>query len=923
LDLIAIDDFVFSDWNIPPAMLTDKSSTLSFGANRRAGVYSSVFFSTSTSTASWHVIIQCPGIEARNALTAVLASPLDRELRLLVQRERYTDDLVTIGATVSSIQPKGSSDNLEVTFESGDSVWHAEAVETVTKSFTSSLDQAMHLPSPGNVPTYPIIRLTPTAQRTTQTADVGWTYRLRYTVTNNGDEPLFRYPVRISLGPTTGLVTDGLTLASGDDCRVWLDGVEQARTLVDWNTASSDIWVILPSLPVGATITYAIVFGNPEAGTPPVLEYPEVTAFALDDGTNESTNSYWFYGTYQEPARAGTGLWVLASPESGGTPDFTVPGAWRPALTFENPTNTDEYFQSPARHVLIAEFQTITASGTVSGGTYTITIPAAGQTTAAIAYNANAATIQTALEALSGINDGDILVTGGALPGTPVTLEYALNGQFSGQNVGQITINSASLTGGGSYVPATTATGDSWFQTTVLASRWRGDPFYANNAGFVSEYAGSYPYDGVTLYNPFGISQISCNGITFQNSAQTLTVVTTTVGDETASDEVMVPIDPVTRLVVVGRQSGGDDWYVIQQWTFEANPATSFGFDVTLPEPMKHVGISCWPYGRPSIPDDVEGGVLAYLYGDLYVIPDTSGKLVIAPVDADEIYELATELRLRGGANAVGPYSTLLVGNARSQSGAGTPRAAVVLGEQGLQIDTARHTHDIWDTAFLQKDEALSAHAVRGLSGYLRDGETGETRASRWLPLTPPRRTVANGDFAVDISSWELYDDGTGITYTATHDATIGGEQDGSLKIAITVNSGSDAVTYLNSQYFDSAGQESVSMSAWVRTSNASILPRLCIAWYASTDDAPISVSLDPGWASAPTINTGYTRTFAAAIPEGAAYFRIGITADTSASATGNTWHDDVRLNDNDLFFSDVSLGEVDVTVRVSPQWVP
>lgn len=83
---------------------------------------------------------------------------------------------------------------------------------------------------------------------------------------------------------------------------------------------------------------------------------------------------------------------------------------------------------------------TLTASGTVSGGTYTLTY--LGETTTALAYNASNATIKAALVALNdSLGADDFTLTGGALPGTPVVI-VARGG-------GAITITS-SVTGGGS-----------------------------------------------------------------------------------------------------------------------------------------------------------------------------------------------------------------------------------------------------------------------------------------------------------------------------------------------------------------------------------------------------------------------------------------------------------------------------------------
>ncbi|MFE1452000.1 hypothetical protein [Streptomyces olivaceoviridis] len=100
------------------------------------------------------------------------------------------------------------------------------------------------------------------------------------------------------------------------------------------------------------------------------------------------------------------------------------------------------------------EVQTATITGGPTGGTFTLTFN--GQTTSAIAYNATAAQVQTALEALSNVNPGDIKVTGNA--GGPYTLTFG--GQYLGDNVASITAT-ASFTGGTSpgVTMATTTAG--------------------------------------------------------------------------------------------------------------------------------------------------------------------------------------------------------------------------------------------------------------------------------------------------------------------------------------------------------------------------------------------------------------------------------------------------------------------------------
>lgn len=87
------------------------------------------------------------------------------------------------------------------------------------------------------------------------------------------------------------------------------------------------------------------------------------------------------------------------------------------------------------------EVQTLTVTGAPTGGTFTITW--SGQTTDAIAYNATAAEVQAALEALSNIAPGDVVVTGDA--GGPWTLTWG--GTQLGEDVAEPT-TTESFTGG-------------------------------------------------------------------------------------------------------------------------------------------------------------------------------------------------------------------------------------------------------------------------------------------------------------------------------------------------------------------------------------------------------------------------------------------------------------------------------------------
>lgn len=98
------------------------------------------------------------------------------------------------------------------------------------------------------------------------------------------------------------------------------------------------------------------------------------------------------------------------------------------------------------------EQQTVAITGGPTGGTFTLTFD--GQTTAAIAFDATAAAVQTALEALSNVDVGEVSASGGPLPGTGVVVEFR-NG-LGGQDVAAMTGDGTLLTGGAA--PAVTVT---------------------------------------------------------------------------------------------------------------------------------------------------------------------------------------------------------------------------------------------------------------------------------------------------------------------------------------------------------------------------------------------------------------------------------------------------------------------------------
>lgn len=97
----------------------------------------------------------------------------------------------------------------------------------------------------------------------------------------------------------------------------------------------------------------------------------------------------------------------------------------------------------PISATLTDEVQQIVITGSPTGGTFTLTFGA--NTTAAIAYNADAATIQAALEAIASVGVGNVRVYGSGLPSGVITVLFCKT--LGATNVAAMTAT-GSLTGG-------------------------------------------------------------------------------------------------------------------------------------------------------------------------------------------------------------------------------------------------------------------------------------------------------------------------------------------------------------------------------------------------------------------------------------------------------------------------------------------
>lgn len=161
------------------------------------------------------------------------------------------------------------------------------------------------------------------------------------------------------------------------------------------------------------------------------------------------------------------GVFIAAPASVSTTNEAMTNGGDNQTFTITNEAHGClDYTQTTTVQVELDDCQTVTISGSPTGGTFTLTF--GGQTTSGIAYNAAASAVQSALVALSSIGSGNATVTGSA--GGPWLVDFTGTLGYAAQTL--MTANSSGLTGGSSpaATPTHTQTGQTW--TTVAASNY-------------------------------------------------------------------------------------------------------------------------------------------------------------------------------------------------------------------------------------------------------------------------------------------------------------------------------------------------------------------------------------------------------------------------------------------------------------------
>ena len=173
-------------------------------------------------------------------------------------------------------------------------------------------------------------------------------------------------------------------------------------------------------------------------------------------------------------------------------------------LLFLKPGKEDVYLSSGTN-----ETQSVTITGMPTGGTFTLTY--GSDTTDDIDFDATPAEVQAALEALDSIGEGNVVVSGGPLPDTALSVVFI--GKLASQSLAAMTASSTDLTGGTTptVTVAQTTDGAALDLTLPAAMPMLPQHFTVRKADTLAGLATATPLSGVhkiaishsALANPF------------------------------------------------------------------------------------------------------------------------------------------------------------------------------------------------------------------------------------------------------------------------------------------------------------------------------------------------------------------------------------------------------------------------------------
>jgi hypothetical protein len=240
-----------------------------------------------------------PGNNLEQAILNLLGAfdPLDETERILAGN---LNDGTPVNAYATLGTYRGDNDNqVAIDFTLADPVWFANsATQLAPATWTPTASLIMPVVNSGKARTNLLVILRPTAV----TAAGRFRFRRQFTITNNGDTPLRRFPLEVDLGNTTSWSGNPLP------GQVWLflDGLAQPATFIGVGQAKCFVWFLINECAPGQSLTYDVAWNAPGAKA---LSAGDAPAFDL---TNEVSAANGFTSTTMTRTGAGwePGQWA-------------------------------------------------------------------------------------------------------------------------------------------------------------------------------------------------------------------------------------------------------------------------------------------------------------------------------------------------------------------------------------------------------------------------------------------------------------------------------------------------------------------------------------------------------------------------------------------------------------------------------------
>lgn len=852
---------------------------------------------------------------AQDAIDALLGAlqPENATPRSLVA-QRNDGTLVELDAVIELEPPFSDGPEvtvLPVTFVAADPVWREQAPAIAADAFPVLGPPTLAIPiaNNGHATVNPLVAIEITDLDPGQGELMS---RHTFTVTNNSNSPLNRYPLRVNLGDTTGwtFFNSGHSGANAEFF-VYRDGLPVPRATINLDAVRSYCWIIVDDLAAGETAEYVIAHNGQPTGEL-VVEASgigNINRPAFDISWESDTATA---GTASTITRTGAG-WQTNQWQHGLVEIIAGTGAG--ADIYQVVSNDDD---------------TLTINGTFANGT-------PDSTSVYLVYMSgfdDSSNVTWWVYDIRQVERSDpergLWYTSGAGQSPPQEVRFDTPGSW--YPVSLLDNNDERVQK--EVTPFIPGGGTTDYVTGLDANRtWQGGSSYTK---------GARKHDGVAFDSPVPIVSLRADFLLKNPNGMAKGFLGAKegagadyeeiLGDTTASDTLepiaantyAFPAD--THHLAIGLLPRNDQEIPLS-WAEDSGTATS-ATSTTLVDTTKLWVADQWinavvriisGTGAGQARSITDSGPTSVTVSAWTTTPDTTSRYQIRQKSNDATFRgheqwrlILDESDIVASAISAEADNFLFDLTLRLDADADdpTPDDQIVVGQDARRLMLAA-------TEELRIDGTTRRVAVHSVStgaklrdlggGYVRAEHVPAVGAARlagdWLPLTPDRITLPNGTFDTDLSGWETSFATAGVTFAVTHDATVFGQAAGSMKLDITANT-AGAFAFIDRRAVDflrvTAGQTYRLLVAG-RSSTSDLTQQTFVEWHDAAQGflGFSSVGIVPP----ATAGVFAGLFFPVTAPANAAFARVTVrTSIGSAGGLGQAWWDDVHADGHALW---------------------